>query len=105
MSKPYEELVVLNVTDQKTYQQYRKAMTPILEEHTGYFRLDLSCSTNHKTETGFVVTRVFIIGFSSKEKRDAFFKNPQYLKARQLFDASTAGVQVIGQVADAPARA
>lgn len=87
----YELVVALRVTDEAGYQRYRDGMTPILEEHGGYFRHDFRVAEVLRGERDDV-NRVFILSFPDADARTAFFANARYLKVRrELFEPSVEG--------------
>lgn len=92
----YELILVLNVTDDESYQQYRDAMRPILEAHGGGFRYDFRISETLKSQADHPINRVFAIYFSDKEARSQFFANEAYQSVRrQYFEPAVDGSTVI----------
>jgi uncharacterized protein (DUF1330 family) len=81
----YEYLVGLNVTDENKYQEYRKAMIPILKAHGGGFNYDFRVSDVLISQTEDEINRVFTIYFPDKETSDNFFSNSEYLEVKKLF--------------------
>lgn len=86
---PYEMVVALHVVDEAGYGEYRKAMTPLLEESGGGFRYDFIVSRILKAEASHPINRVFAIYFPDKTAKEMFFARPDYLAIRRkFFDAS-----------------
>ena len=81
----YEYLVGLNVTDKSKYQEYRKAMLPILKAHGGGFNYDFRVSEVLISQTENDINRVFTIYFPDKETSEKFFSHPEYLKAKETY--------------------
>lgn len=91
---PYECVVGLNVTDDKSYADYRKGMIPILGEYGGGFRYDFKVSEVLLNEEGRTINRVFVIYFHDENSMNEFFNNTNYKKVKKEFfenavDAST----------------
>ena len=78
----FEMLVGLHVTDEKVYQDYRKAMMPILKAHRGGFHYDFRVSDVLISQTEHEINRVFTIYFPDKETSEKFFSHPDYVKAK-----------------------
>ncbi|PIP91455.1 MAG: DUF1330 domain-containing protein [Bdellovibrionales bacterium CG12_big_fil_rev_8_21_14_0_65_38_15] len=94
----YEMMVGLQVKDDIQYSNYREAMGSILATHGGGFRYDFKVSEILKNEEGRPINRVFAIYFENKEKMDAFFSNPDYLKAKsQFFEVSVDATTIISE--------
>lgn len=94
----YEMMVGLQVKNDTEYTKYREAMSPILTAHGGGFRYDFKVSKTLKNEEGRPINRVFAIYFENKEKMDAFFSNPDYLKAKsQFFEVSVDATTIISE--------
>lgn len=94
----FENHVALHVTDETMYQNYRKAMLPILESLGGGFRYDFKISEVLTSETDNEINRVFIIYFPDKETSIKFFQNPDYLKIKeQYFVKSVASITNIAE--------
>ena len=92
----YELLVGLNVTDEKLYTEYRKAITPILETYGGGFRYDFKISEVLKNSGNQPINRVFTIFFRDQKAKEDFFNNPQYLIEKQrLYSSSVDATTVI----------
>ncbi len=92
----YELLIGLNVTDESTYQQYRKAMRPILEGYGGGFRYDFRVSEVLQSASVHVINRVFTIYFPDENARTAFFSDEAYQAVRkQYFDNAVEGSTII----------
>jgi uncharacterized protein (DUF1330 family) len=97
----YENLVGLDVTDEKGYDQYRRAMSPILGKFGGGFRYDFKISEILINETANKINRVFVIRFPDKAGKDAFFADPEYKAIRaKYFETSVAARTVISEYGD-----
>ncbi|MEP5611173.1 MAG: DUF1330 domain-containing protein [Cyclobacteriaceae bacterium] len=81
----FEMLVGLNVIDDEKYQEYREAMRPILSDFGGDFGYDFKIAEVLRSATADTINRVFTINFPDKETMEAFFSNPEYLKAKEQF--------------------
>ena len=91
-----EMLVGLNVVDDDAYQRYREEMRPILESYGGGFRYDFKVSDVLKQVTDAPINRVFTIHFRDGAALDAFFSDPDYIRAReQHFEASVSDMTII----------
>ncbi len=89
---PFEMMVGLNVTDPKTYTQYRAEIASLLELAGAGFRHDFEVARTLKTEANHEINRVFVLRFPDRAARDRFFADPQYLEIRgRLFAKSVAG--------------
>ena len=94
----FEMLVALNVTDEKSYADYRREITPILTTYGGGFRYDFRVSETLRSEVDHPITRVFTIYFGSQEQSDAFFADPAYLAAKKRYYApAVAGTTIIAR--------
>jgi len=96
--KIFERIVGLNVTDDELYQQYRKAMMPILKIHGGDFGYDFKIAEVLKSRVPQPINRVFTLFFESEESMNGFFSDEQYLAIRkQYFDPSVSDVTEIAR--------
>ena len=94
----YECMIGLNVTDDENYNNYRDAMTPLLESVGGGFRYDFKVSEILINEEGRPINRVFAIYFPNEEIFKTFFGNPDYQKARSdFFEKSVDSTTFISQ--------
>lgn len=94
----FEELVGLTVNDDKNYQAYRDAMTPILTRYGGRFRYDFSVSKTLKTEGDGEINRVFVIAFPDQSTHDRFFADSAYQAIRaKYFSPSVKTATIISQ--------
>ena len=84
-------LVGLNVTDDEQYQEYRKAMMPILERHGSWFCYDFKVSEVLKTQVDHPINRVFTIYFPSEEIKQEFFSNQEYLEVKGKYYVNSVG--------------
>ncbi len=86
-----EMLVGLHVINEELYQEYRKAIMPILERHGGGFGYDFQVSKVLKTQVESPINRVFTIYFPSEEKMDNFFSHPEYIKIKEKYFENSVG--------------
>jgi len=94
----FEYLVGLQVTDEASYREYRKAMLPILTGHGGGFGYDFMVSDVLINPTENPINRVFTIHFPDEATSKAFFGNADYLKAKaQHFNHAVACTTIIAQ--------
>jgi uncharacterized protein (DUF1330 family) len=84
-SQRFEILVGLHVSDEAGYDQYRAGMTPILEEHGGYFSYDFRVSDILIGESDDPLNRVFILSFPDKLTQEQFFSNKKYKDVRAKY--------------------
>lgn len=92
----HEMLMALNVTDDEPYQEYRRAMMPILESYGGGFGYDFRVSEVLISATDEPINRVFTIRFPDRETRERFFADEAYLRVRrQYFEASVGATTII----------
>ncbi len=80
-----ENLVGMHVTDDVSYTRYREAMTPILRAHGGDFRADFRVAEVLRSPVGHPITRLFVIAFPDRARKDAFFAHPDYAAAKARF--------------------
>lgn len=91
----YELLVGLHVIDDLKYDDYRQAMKPILSDYQGHFGYDFKVSDVLISETDADINRVFTINFSSKDKMESFFSDPQYLLVKDKCFLNSVGSTTI----------
>jgi uncharacterized protein (DUF1330 family) len=92
----YERIMGLDVVDETLYQDYRNAMTPLLNSAGGDFGYDFIVSKVLRSKTKNNINRVFTIEFPSKEIMDQFFSSSDYLAIKnQYFDHSVNSKEVI----------
>jgi uncharacterized protein (DUF1330 family) len=92
----FEILVGLNVTNEATYTEYRRRMTPLLEGGGGSFGYDFKVSEVLISKTSEPINRVFTIRFPSAEARESFFSDPEYLEIKRThFTPSVSSTTVI----------
>ena len=83
----FEMTVGLLVVNQKTYDQYRREMRPLLEEAGGAFRYDFAVARTLQSESGVDINRAFVLQFPSRSHKERFFADPRYVEIkRRLFD-------------------
>jgi uncharacterized protein (DUF1330 family) len=93
-----EILIGLQVTDQDSYAEYRKHMTPLLEAHGGRFVLDVQVAEVLRAPEPKPINRLFTIRFPSLAQLDAFFANPEYLVVRKrYFEPAVGAIQRLGR--------
>ncbi|MEQ9617713.1 MAG: DUF1330 domain-containing protein [Deltaproteobacteria bacterium] len=93
-----EILVGLNVKNEQGYQDYRKAMYPLLEKIGGGFRYDFVVAKTLKSQVSHDINRVFTIYFPSTEAKNTFFSNHEYKKIREkYFDNSVSDTVFIAE--------
>ena len=80
-----EMLVGLNIKDEKLYQDYRNAMSPLLERIGGGFRYDFTVAKTLRSQAPHAINRVFTIYFPSAEAKSSFFDNPEYKSIRERY--------------------
>ena len=97
-NETYEILVGLCVTDDRKYNQYRAAMTPILQQYGGSFRYDFVVAEVLKSEAGEPINRLFIITFPDEQAKEAFFADQRYVSVRaEFFEPAVGAVTSIAQ--------
>lgn len=79
-----ELLVGLELKDPALYAEYRRAMTPLLNQHQGDFGYDFVVQQTLKPE-GCLINRVFTIHFATHQLMDSFFSHPEYLQIKARF--------------------
>lgn len=79
-----ELLVGLELSDTALYAEYRRAMTPLLNQHQGDFGYDFVVQQTLKPE-GSLINRVFTIHFASQQLMESFFSHPEYLQIKKTF--------------------
>lgn len=100
METANEILVGVHVVDEAGYAKYRAEMTPILEAYGGRFVVDVRTSEVLRAPAAGAFNRLFTIRFPSRQKREAFFADPDYLAIRtRLFETSVAGTVWLGDYA------
>ncbi len=94
----YEMIVGLQIKDEALYTQYREAMKPLLDKAEGGFRYDFNIAKVLKSEGSNSINRVFIIYFSDKVKKDAFFSDPAYQTIKkEFFEASVSDTVILAE--------
>jgi uncharacterized protein (DUF1330 family) len=92
----YERIMGLDVGDETMYQNYRDAMTPLLNSVGGDFGFDFIVSKVLKSKTQDNINRVFTIEFPSEEIMNKFFNSADYMTIKnQYFDRSVNSKTVI----------
>lgn len=79
-----ELLVGLELSDTALYAEYRRAMTPLLQQHQGDFGYDFIVQQTLKPADS-LINRVFTIYFASQQLMDDFFSHPEYLQIKARF--------------------
>lgn len=94
----YEMLVGLQVINDLLYQEYRDAMTPILERYKGGFGYDFRVAEVLHTKTDAPINRVFTIYFVDEDVKNQFFSDPAYQEVRgQYFEPSVTHSTILAQ--------
>lgn len=94
----YEILVGLQVSDNDMYSQYRAAMKPILANYQGYFSNDFMVSEVLSSDFSQKINRVFTINFASKQAKESFFTDSDYLQVKQqFFEKSVAETNILAE--------
>ena len=75
----------LRVRDAELYDQYRRAMEPILRGEGGRFGYDLVVSKVLRSEGEAGMNRVFTMVFASADTKRRFFALPEYLAVRSMY--------------------
>jgi uncharacterized protein (DUF1330 family) len=97
METANEILIGVYVVDEARYAQYRAEMTPLLEARGGRFVVDVRTSEVLRAPAPGAFNRLFTIRFPSRQIRDAFFADPDYLAIRtRLFESSVSGMVWLG---------
>jgi uncharacterized protein (DUF1330 family) len=91
----YEILVGLHVLDDLKYDDYRKAMKPILSEYQGRFGYDFKVSEVLISEDNTNINRVFTINFSCKNNMENFFVDAKYLAVKERYFVASVGSTTI----------
>ena len=95
---PHENLVGLHVVDDARYQQYRRAMTPILESYGGGFGYDFKVSEVLISQTDSPINRVFTIRFPDRDQGERFFSDPEYVKVKKkYFDGAVEATTILAR--------
>ena len=93
---PVEMLVGLEVIDDAGYQDYRDAMTPMLEARGGGFGYDFRIAEVLRARTDAPINRVFTIHFPDEPTMNAFFADPEYLATKKKhFEPSVRAMTII----------
>ncbi|MGI9627940.1 MAG: DUF1330 domain-containing protein [Longimicrobiales bacterium] len=93
----HETLMAMNILDEESYQRYRDGMLPILARYGGGFRYDFRIDEVLRSDAEHPINRVFAIHFPDREKREAFFQDPEYRQVRKShFDDAVGGFTKIG---------
>ena len=93
---PFEMLVGLEVIDDEQYQEYRRAMTPILEAYGGGFGYDFKVSEVLLSRTDRPINRVFTIYFPDEDSKERFFADPTYAEVKAAhFDGAVGHTTIL----------
>jgi len=92
---PHEMLVGLQVTDDELYAEYRRLITPLLEQRGGGFRYDFTVSDVLSPAEAQNINRVFVIFFGSREQKDELFSDATYLAIKEQYFAPSVKEAVI----------
>lgn len=92
----YETLMAMHVLDEASYQRYRDGMLPILERYGGGFRYDFRIAEVLQSDADHPINRVFAIHFPDRQRRKAFFRDPDYQEVRKThFEGAVGGITEI----------
>jgi uncharacterized protein (DUF1330 family) len=81
----YEMIVGLQVADDRQYEEYRKAMGPILSAYGGSFGFDFRVFEVLSAFTSQDINRVFALNFPDEDTMNTFFSDPEYLAVKALY--------------------
>jgi uncharacterized protein (DUF1330 family) len=81
----YEMIVGLQVIDDRQYEDYRLAMTPMLSAYGGSFGFDFRVSEVLSAGTSQDINRAFAISFPEEDTMNAFFSGSEYLAVKALY--------------------
>lgn len=86
-----EKLIfALKVTDSSVYQNYRDAISPIMDRLNVKVLKEYQISdVLHSQDEDDQVSRLAVFGFPNESSKLQFFNDPIYLEAKTLFNAST----------------
>ena len=94
----YEMIVGLQIKDESSYAEYRKAMKPLLEKVKGGFRYDFKIGEVLKNEAKKPINRVFIIYFEDQQKKELFFSDPAYQSIKkQFFESAVSNTTIMAE--------
>jgi uncharacterized protein (DUF1330 family) len=97
----FEMTVGLLVADQETYTQYRSEIAPLLARYNAGFRYDFEVARTLKSEEVVPeqgINRLFLLTFPSRDEKDRFFADPEYVEIRaRLFQASVRHAVIIAE--------
>ena len=82
---PYQITVGLQITDDALYEEYRKAIAPLLKAHGGHFRYDFRIAEVLMNESNKPINRLFVLSFTSKDAKERFFSSSDYKDARENY--------------------
>jgi uncharacterized protein (DUF1330 family) len=92
-----EMLVGLNVTDEESYESYRRAVAPLLARYSAEIVYDFRIKEVLKAAVTSPINRVFTICFPREELREAFFANTDYIGIKErFFDPAVSHTTIIG---------
>jgi uncharacterized protein (DUF1330 family) len=91
-------LVGMHITDPDLYAEYRRQMTPLLEQHGGSFGVDVWVQEVLRSSAEEPFNRLFTIQFPDEEKLEAFFAHPEYKAIRdRYFEPAVASFAELGR--------
>ena len=95
---PFQMLVVMHVTDEQQYSQYRKEIAPLLTERGGTFEYDLKVSEVLATKAEHPINRVFLVTFPTQVAKNTFFADGRYQAIKAAyFEQSVAGFTIVSE--------
>jgi len=94
----YETIVGLNVMNDEKYNQYRILIAPLLTKYKGGFRYDFKIKETLISENSDEINRLFLIYFYSRDLRDSFFADSEYLKIKkEFFSVAVTSTSIISE--------
>jgi uncharacterized protein (DUF1330 family) len=94
----YQMWIGLNVTDSEGYASYRRDMRPMFERHGGKFLQDFLVSKTLVSSASHPVNRVFLIEFPTRESKERFLSDPEYLLVkRKYYIPSVSGTSYLAE--------
>lgn len=92
----FEMLVGLDVTDDRKYQEYRRAMMPVLESYGGGFGYDFKVLEVLISQVDHPINRVFTIYFPDENEKERFFSDTAYTEVKAAhFDGAVGYTTII----------
>ncbi len=93
-----ENLMAMHITDDSSYNTYRKKMLPILEKYGGGFGYDFKIAEVLKSEVSHPINRVFTIYFKDEDAMNRFFSDEEYISVKKAhFEKAVSSVVEIAR--------